>query len=258
MDEGSAEHGHGGHGGGHEHERLRHLMLERLINIRSMSTPMKVIVAFGAAQLLTVALLVLFRNHHFGTVVESPYFSVEPDKTAQMPWILFFLTLLFSAVAWSLIATAATRAGWIVRIATIGALVLAFGTERTAPRDINLSTTLECAAVAAVVVLLLVLTYIPERNVSHEHDPRVISVAQPWKFGRSAMFVVFFVLFMAMYALVWHGANATGQSDIFPSSFADQLSNIQWLLIPVIFMAGADFALFTNSLLNLFLFSSLV
>jgi len=226
----------------HDHERLRSLMLERLINIRSMSTPMKVIVAFGAAQLLAVALLIVFRNHHFGKVVESSYFSEEPDKTAQMPWILFFITLVFSAAAWSLIATAATRAGWIVRAATIGALALAFGAERTAPRDIGLSTTLECLGVGAVIVLLLVLSYIPERNVSDQSDPRVLHVAEPWKFGRSAMFGVFFVLFMAMYALVWHGSRTVGQDDIFVSSFADQLNNIQWLLIPVITMAGADFA----------------
>lgn len=224
-----------------ENEPLRKVLKERMVDIRSMSAELKVFVAVSALVLVALAVLSLTRNDHLGTLVTSSAFSDEDDKSASMTQILFAASVLFVCLGWALVVTAAARAGWLTRLATLGALGLAFGTERVGVTYINLSTTLIAAAICGVVVAIVTLSWFPERETYHEQDPLVLRAKAPWKTLRKLVFPLSFLLFLTLYGLVWQESRAVGYADNFPQTVADQLSNIQWLLIPIITLAGADF-----------------
>ncbi|MDT5019439.1 MAG: hypothetical protein QOD39_5599, partial [Mycobacterium sp.] len=119
------------------------------------------------------------------------------------------------------------------------ALALAFGTERLAVTDINLGTTLTAAGMCAFLVFLLLITWFGEFGAPGR-GPREPMPAG-WRVVRTLVFPLSLLIFLGLYALVWHQSNVNGISDNFPTSTADQLDNIEWLLIPVITLAGADF-----------------
>lgn len=231
------EHGHEEHD---EHARLRDALRERLVEIRTMSVELKTYTALAGLALLTLAVLSLLRNDLLGTLVTSPTFSDEADKSASMSQIVFIVCVVIVCLGWALVVTAAARAGWLTRVATAAALGLAFGTERTAVSQINLSTTIAAAGLCGVVVLILVLTWFGESGVRRGED-RPVAVSTTWRVIRTLVFPVSFAVFLALYGLIWHESNVNDFSDNFPASTADQLDNVEWLLIPILTLAGADF-----------------
>jgi hypothetical protein len=236
---GHAHHDHTHPSHGHGEERLREVLRERLVDIRSMSIEAKVYTTLAGITLLTLAVLSLLRNDVLGNLVTSPQFSAEPDGSASMSQIAFIACVVAVCIGWALVVTAATRAGWIVRVATIAALAIAFGTERLAVTDINLGTTLTAAGMCAVLVLLLVLTWFAEFGTRRRAPERPLP--DSWRVLRTLVFPLSFLIFLGLYGLVWHQSNVNGYSDNFPTSTADQLDNVEWLLIPIITLAGADF-----------------
>jgi len=227
--------------GEEEEDRLRVVIKERMIQVRSLSTELKAFVGVCGLVLLVLAVLSLVRNDHIGTLVTSDAFSDDGDKAASMTQLLFAASVVFLCLGWALVVTAAARAGWITRIVTLAALALAFGTERTAATYINLSTTIIAGVLCAAVVVIVVFTWFPERDAYSASDPLGVKTAGHWKAARRLVFPVTFLLFLAIYGLIWHESRVVGYADNFPSSVADQLNNIQWFLIPIITLAGADF-----------------
>jgi hypothetical protein len=240
----AAAHGHGhghGHGEHDEHERLREALRERLVDVRSMSVESKVYAALAGVTLLTLAILSLLRNDILGTLVTNYLFTQEPNQSASMSQIAFIVCIVAVCVGWALVVTAASRAGWIVRAATLAALGIAFGTERTAVTYINLGTTLVAAGMCAVLFLLLTLTWFGEYGLRGGRSAAVRQASPAWRVVRALIFPISFLIFLGLYGLVWHQSNVNDFSDNFPASTADQLDNVEWLLIPIITLAGADF-----------------
>lgn len=233
------EHGHASEHE-HEHETLREALRERLVELRSLSREAKVYVALAALALLVLAVLSLLRNNAIGQLVTNPLFSAEPDRSASMSQIVFITCIVVVSVGWAMVVTAAARAGWIARIATLAALGLAFGTERTAATYLNLSTTVIAAALCALIVVILIGTWFGEFGGRRGAD----DVAEPsrgWRVARTLVFPVSLLVFLGLYGLIWLESNAAGFPENFPASTADQLDNVEWLLIPIITLAGADF-----------------
>lgn len=241
---GHGDHEHGDHDHGHlhgEHERLRDALRERLVDIRSMSVEMKAYTALAGITLLTLAVLSLLRNQTLGQLVTNYLFSAEPDESASISQVAFIACVVAVSIGWALVVTAATRAGWIVRVATIAALAIAFGTERTAATDIDLATTLAAAGMCAVLVALLIVTWFGEFGLRGGRGLPDRERSPGWRVVRALIFPLSLLIFLGLYVLIWHQSNVHGLSDNFPASTADQLDNVQWLLIPIITLAGADF-----------------
>jgi hypothetical protein len=249
-------HGHEGHVHDHEHEpaQLREALKERLIDLKGLSPELKFLVGISVVILGFLTVMAVLRNEQIGTLVSNDYFSEDGQKAAYMPLILFVAAIGFVSFAWALIVTAAARSGWVARIATLVALGLAFGSARIAVTDINLATTVIVSVLLGVIALILIGTWIPERNAHHRSDPKKLNAGNAWRVLRRLVLPVSFLIFLAVYLYIWHEGLVNGLGGIsqgvpadenanaeFGTSVGVQLDNMQYLLIPMLVLAGADF-----------------
>jgi hypothetical protein len=239
---GSGEHEHDHHEHDHhEPEQLREALAERLVSITSMSRELKAYTALGALILLTLAALALFRNDLTGHLITANILSEDGDSPASMSKLLFWVTVVFVCLAWAFITTAAARAGWVTRVLSGVALGLAFGPQRLAVTELGGGYQLGVIAGLVAIVLILVLTWFPERAMHDPNDPKVLRRQSTWCWVRKLIFPATFLVFLGVYALVWGGSKSAGDGENFPWAVGNQLYNIQWLLIPIVSLAGADF-----------------
>ncbi|MCA1597447.1 MAG: hypothetical protein LC769_00225 [Chloroflexi bacterium] len=232
--EGAAEQSaHEEHGAHEEHETgLRHVFHERAIALRTMDRPLKLVTGLALAELLGSAALLAVRSLHIPLPAISVF--VQEGHLYQMPLPVFVASLFFLALAWSYMLAGALHAHPLVRL---GGLAL-FTWAMLEIRDVTQGP---YQAAATVVLALLwavgLATWIIDRRAikagaperGHRHHLRMLT------------FCVVFLLVAALYAVAWISLNGLG-AMLFPSAVSVQLDTLQFAIIPILFLAGTDFA----------------
>ena len=220
----------------HEHERLRDAISERLLHVGTLRLETKILLGAVLAQLIVAAVLVLNRNDNLPKI-QSDNFA---DSTATITILALVFCVVFATVAWGLLLAGSYRAGRAVRIVILAIFLWAMWAERDALDGVSGLTQAICIALLALVIVLAVATWFPERRYALAD---VGSAPPGGRWGRLRQLLPVFTILVVggIYLTAWLGNKAAGQVDVFTDDFADQLYQIQLFLIPLLILAGSDF-----------------
>lgn len=238
--------GHGDHGGHEEHgdheesgehegheKGLRHLFRERAISLRTMERPLRLITGLALAELIVTAILLAARGLPLALPPIAVY--VQDGHLFQLPLPVFVVSLVFLVVAWSYLLAGALHAHPLVRVAGLALFTWAM----LDLRDVTLAApyaAIESALLAAMWLVGLA-TWLIDRRAARlgahhrDHHHRL----------RGLTFCAVLVLVAALYAVPWLSLRGLG-ALLFPQAVSAQLAGLQFVLIPVLFLAGTDFA----------------
>lgn len=239
----NAHHGeHGGHRGEHEeeeHESLRAALKERLVQIENMETSSKLLLFTAIAILVASAVLVGLRNVSFPSIVGDD----SDDGLSNIPDIVLVVCLVGFAGAWALLVGAACRAGWLLRVLVVGTFGWILWDSKDVVTETTTPVTIICCALLAVVAALAIGTWFPERHVRAATDRAAAVAALPktWRTLRHYVTPVIFLLLLGVLTATWIGSVLVDQKEYFTTSFSFILSNHQYVLIPLLVLAGSDF-----------------
>ena len=191
-----------------------------------MDRPLRLITGFALAQLLAIAVAIAVRN------VGAPYVVVKLEANhgeVGVPLMLFIACLVFLTLAWSYVLTGAMHAHVVVRFVALVAFTLAMRAFLIYGYS-NIWTGIAIiAAVWLVGVAITLLDFRPARRGQEDraHTARV----------RIVTFVVILVLLAAFWSV-----GAASNPDGVGFGVYEQLFTLTFYLIPLLFIAGVDFA----------------
>ena len=222
----------------------------RLINVVTLRGDLRLIVGLAIAQLLAAAILVALKNASGGVFQPSVYaFPADQGNGIQLvSQAALFIGLGLTIAAWALLLAGAFRAGVVVRLVVYGFFFGAMFIERDALQNLDGGTHAAVYLLMTAIAVLGMLTWLPEHR-------RIVAEAVPGRlYGhlRSLLPLVLFLLVGSIYVAVFLSSRAADAGQTFASpgdtqvsSFSngvfDQLDNIQYLLIPILVLAGSDF-----------------
>jgi hypothetical protein len=213
-------------GAEHEVERLRDAFRQRAISLATMSRPLRLVTGFAIAQLLATAVAVAVRS------VPGPFVTVKYELNhgeVGVSLVLFLACLVFLSLAWSYLLTGVLHAHFWGRALGLVAFTVAMRTFLVTTYS---DTLLGSGILALFWVLALAITVVdgraaragaPER--AHTNRIRVVT------------FVLVLILTIAFYAVGGITDPATVGFGVF-----EQLTTMTFFLIPLLFLAGTDFA----------------
>ena len=226
------------------------MLRERLIDVVTLRSDLRLILGVAVAQMLAAALLIALKNASGGIFEPSVYaFPGETGNGLQLISVAaIVIGVALTTAAWALLLSGAFRAGIAIRLAVFGLFVGFFAIERDALDGLGADVHIAVYLLLAAMAVIGVVTWPPEHR-------RIVSGAAPsGAYGRARALIplVLFVLVGAIYAAVFVASHAAdnGQSftspdqtqvSVFTNDVFDQLDNIQYLLIPVLVLAGSDF-----------------
>ncbi len=245
-------------------------MAGRMIHVRSMHWSLRLITGFALGQLIAVALLLAVRGR---TGIHLPAIQIgwQDHQIAIMSLGIFVVCLIFLLVAWTFVLTGAIHAPWPVRILVLGIASYLFSYT---PNPVE---GLHAALLVVIWLWALGVGLIAWREADLRADRSRAALAlgrrAPWlrrfavpicavarrladglrALGRRTMLpagarlplrtMVFVVLWLLVYyvsllaSVDWGRGNA-----IFPATISLQLEALSFFLVPVLFLAGTDYA----------------
>lgn len=229
---------------------LRAVLRERLIDVVTLRADLRLIVGLAIAQLLTAAILVALKEASGGVFNPSVYaFPASEGNGIQLvSQAAFFIGLALTTAAWALLLAGAFRAGVIVRAAVFGLFFTAMFIERDAVYSLDLGTHIAVYALIATIAVLGVVTWVPEhRRIVRDHAPGPVYASV-----RALLPLLLFLLVASIYAAVFLASRAADavqtfsspgdtQVSTFSNDVFDQMNQIQYVLIPILVLAGSDF-----------------
>lgn len=230
---------------------LHVVLRERLIDVVTLRSDLRLIVGVAVAQMLAAALLLALKNAA-GGIFEPSVYAFPGDTGNGLQLIsaaAFFIGVALTTAAWAFLLTGAYRAGIVIRLIVFGLFIGFFAIERDALYGLG------AGVHAAVYLLLAAIAVIGIVTWPAEHR-RIVSDASPgpvYSLVRSLMPLLLFLLVAAIYAAVFLASHAADSGQTFSSpdqtqvstftnDVFDQLDNVQYLLIPVLVLAGSDFS----------------
>ena len=251
--------GHGGHIDP-VNAPLRHVLRERLIQLRTMRVELRLIVGLAIAQLLVAGIMLGLRDAEGGAFTPSLFAfpAAEGNGLELISAVAFVCGLVITSAAWAYVLAGAFRAGWIVRVVILGIFGWAFFIERDALTNLGTGPTVICIAIMATVLALGVATWFPENRIHRARREDQAAAAGPrWRWVRNAMVPLLLALVGGLYLTVFLAsrgydmANPTDTVDqsqlaTFSNDVFDQINSIQYLLIPLLVLAGSDFGEWGN------------
>jgi hypothetical protein len=210
----------------HGSESFRELLRERVISIRTMDRRMRLVVGAAVAQLLVAAIMVALRGADIPRIIGD----VTDGEESTIPVATFVVATSFVVVAWTFVLAGALHAHWSLRVLVVGL----FSWSLLAERDVPAQTTAgEIAAIAllAAIVAITLATIVRDRR-AEAPSARLLAT-------RVAMLLP---LVAGLFLTAWLSARAADQLEYFTTSVSDHLFNLQYALIPLLVLAGADFA----------------
>ncbi|MEA2375792.1 MAG: hypothetical protein QOD53_2255, partial [Thermoleophilaceae bacterium] len=192
-----------------------------------MPRPLRLVTALAFAQLLASAIAVALRDS--GARVEV---SITDGHLTDMPGAVFWACVVLLVLAWTYLLAGALHAHPGVRIA---ALVLFSGAMYAGGANASLDTAQGVLAAVALAAIWAVgvATIAVDRRHPGQREPTWMRVAET---------VAVLALVAALYVLAWSGAGAHGTPRDFTLGVSIQLAILSLLLIPVLLLAGAEFA----------------
>lgn len=232
----SSEHAHGD---GAEHEAASFLgeIRHRLIHLPSMSRPLKLITGLAIAQVVAAAVLISLEavqgiGGHFPPV--SLYVLDNQLVSTTVPVLVVSLVVL--ALAWGYLLAGLAHAHPAVQLAGLAVFTwLTFsGWDNLAIGNGSLAVT---AVLVAVIWLVGGATHALHRRARRRHPG---GAGSPVAVGVSC--VVTAALVGGLYLNSYLAARAEGAPLIFTGQLSVEMASLAVLLVPLLLMAGADFA----------------
>ncbi len=219
------------HGEQHEHDvtgrRLREVFLERAISLRTMDPRLRFVTGLALLQIVIAAVLVGLRDAHFPTVGLD---ATEGQQTV-MPKVTFWLVVVFIALAWSYLLCGLLHGHRLVRLGALG--VFGWGAWELWNEPFPLGTPRMIPSYVLVAGICLVGLHALRESPDEKGGPRRL---------RLATFPVLFVLVLGLYLAFWWRLREFQEPRFFTLAFYHQFEVLSFALIPVLFMAGVDFA----------------
>ena len=230
---------------------LHVVLRERLIDVMTLRSDLRLIVGVAVAQMLAAALLLALKNAS-GGIFEPSVYAFPGDTGNGLQLIsaaAFFIGVALTTGAWALLLAGAFRAGIVIRLVVFGLFVGFFAIERDALDGLGADVHVAVYLLIAAIAVIGVVSWSPEhRRIVNDDSPTGVYGAL-----RALMPLVLFVLVGSIYAAVFLASHAADSGHTFTSpdqtqvsTFAndafDQLDNVQYLLIPVLVLAGSDFS----------------
>ena len=257
-------HAHGAHD--QVNAPLRHVLKERLIDLGGMRIELRLIVGLAIAQLLVAGIMVALKDLSGGPFEPTLYAfpSEEGDGVQLISAAAFVIGIVIACAAWAYVLAGAFRAGIVVRVLSLAVFFATFVIERDALDGLGGATTPICIAILAVILLLAIVTWFPERS-AHADAEHGLPASPAWRRVRLLMVPLLFVLIGAIYLVVYLASQsadaaanaaaaasgeevttgveaiANSQVAIFSNDVFDQIDKVQYLLIPLLVIAGSDF-----------------
>jgi hypothetical protein len=210
----------------HGAESFRELLRERIISVRTMDPRLRLVVGAAVAQLLVAAIMVALRSADMRRIIGD----VTNGEESTIPVATFVVATIFVVVAWTFVLAGALHAHWSLRVIIVGL----FGWAVFAERDVPAQTTagsIAAAILLALIVAIAVATIVRDRNAG---PPGARLMAT-----RVAMLLP---LVGGLFITAWLSAQSVDQTEYFTTSVSNHLYNLQYALIPLLVLAGADFA----------------
>ncbi|MGA7417664.1 MAG: hypothetical protein WBW80_06695 [Acidimicrobiales bacterium] len=218
------------------HLPLREALAARVLQVGTLRLETKLLLGAVVAQLIVAAILVSVRNAQLPTI-QSDNFA---HTTATMPILVFVACVVFSSAAWGLILAGAFRAGWEVRVTVVGFFLWAMLSEHDVLDQVSAPAVFVCCLLLAAVVATAVATWFPESAGAHRDVPNGEPSGR-WRIRRRLLPPLLVLAVAAIYLTAWSANQSAGHVDVFSDDMADQLAGIQYILIPVLVLAGSEF-----------------
>lgn len=256
-----------------EHEAgLGAALREKVISLRTMQPALRLITGIAIAQLAASVLLIALHGLRL-PMLEVGWSGVH---VTQMPVAIFVICVVFLTVSWSFVLTGALRSQWIVRLAALGffswlmlfppapsamilvryglvALLWLWGIamwladwQATLAHDTPASS----APVSRFASLPLVGPVVAALRRSSLAVADRVTAFSAWDQGgrawplpvRSFLFVLL-VLTTYYGSLLWSADWGRGSGNLlFQGTIMLQIESLTFFLVPVLFLAGSDFA----------------
>jgi hypothetical protein len=248
--------GHEEHEGEEEEEEdeetlpFRQALRNRLIKLEGMDPAMKVLIGVGLAQLIVAAILLALRNVSFPSIIGD---QTSDTDVSDIPDIAFALAMLGFCGAWTLLLAGAYRGGWVIRALFIAAFGWGFWEVRDVVSGEGAFAPVICSVLLGLVVVLGVVTYFPERKfraAGGKLDQPVSKFLHRLRlFTPISLFVLIggTCLIAFLEAVSYDHATGVSVTDFgsavtgFTTSFSYLLYNHQYVLIPILVLAGSEF-----------------
>jgi hypothetical protein len=250
--------GHEGHAEhDDEHLPIRKALRERMVRLEGMEPAMKLFLGAVVAQLLVGALLLALRNVSMPSIIGD---ATSPTDYSDLPDPVVVVAVLGFCTAWALVLAGVYRAGWLLRLLAGAAFAWAFWECRGTFAGETPWGAGGAGACLILVLLLGIVTYWPERRFRRlrraspggEAPADEPTVSTPLRRLRLAMPFVLFVLIAGACGIAWWAAVHAdklahiGHADVnsnavgFTTTFSFLLSNHQYVLIPLLVLAGSE------------------
>jgi hypothetical protein len=234
---------HGADGHGEREERFLDAFRERMITLHTLfPKSLRVLFWLVVGQLLFGGLLIALHN------LPQPAITIDSGKSPiQLPAVTFAVSAISLVLAWSLLLTAALHGRWYLRLPLLGGFTLFALYDTFAEYDTTLDRAIRGEVTLGIlvqVVLLAVLwswglvTWLLGRRAARRGMDSIQGSRRIY--GLTLGFV--FVLLVTHYVLTLTLADATGHRGDFSSLIYFQAFILYFMLIPVFFLTGTDFA----------------
>ncbi len=210
----------------HGSESFRELLRERIISIRTMDRRLRLVVGAAVAQLLVAAIMVALRGADIPRIIGD----VTNGEESTIPVATFVVATVFVTVAWTFVLAGALHTHWVVRVIIVGL----FSWSVVLERDVPGQTTGGAIASAALLAAIVGITLWSIARDRHATTPSARLMG--------TRVAVMFPLVAGLFICAWLSAQAADQLEYFTTSVSDHLYNLQYALIPLLVLAGADFA----------------
>jgi hypothetical protein len=217
------------HAAGHaaEHESFRAQVRERVIGLRSMDRRLRLVVGAAVAQLVVAAIMVALRDLHVPSVIGD----VTDGEESSIPVATFVVAVSFLTVSWSFLLAGALHAHWALRVPAFALFFWSFLVEADTVTDRTAGLVAALALMAAIAALT-VASIVRDRQ-RDRHPSATLFLSR---------LLLLIPLVGGLYLTAWLGSQSTDNTENFTTAVAQQIYNLEYVLIPVLVLAGADFA----------------
>jgi hypothetical protein len=212
-------------------------MAHRLIHWPSMSRPLKFITGLAIAQILAAAVLIVLGGvPSIGGRLPSVSLYVLDNQLVSTSLPVLIATLVFLAIAWGYLLAGVAHAHPVIQVAGLTLFTVVTFTGWDSLR-IDGGTLWVSVVIVAAIWAVGAITWLMHRR-AHRLDPDGAGsqVATALTFFASALLVG------GLYLNAYLTARDKGAPLLFTFALSIQLASLGLLLIPLLIIAGADFA----------------
>jgi hypothetical protein len=259
---GHEAHGEHAEGGGEDEEEegdeeedeenlpLRKAIRNRLIQLEGMDPGMKILIGVGLAELLVAATLLALRNISLPSIIGD---QTSATDVSDIPDIAFALSMIGFCGAWSLLLAGAYRGGWLIRVLFVSGFAWGFWEVRDIVSGMGLWPPLICGVMLGLVIVIGIVTYFPEKKFRDGGGKPGDPVGKGLHRLRIWTPILLFILIGGaclvafLYSVHYDHASGVAVTDFgsavtgFTTTFSWLLYNHQYVLIPILVLAGSEF-----------------